>query len=69
METKPKSSRMYPFLVLYDMHTKFFINSIVDIKDEDAHNRLGTKANHAGWIAGVLCSRDSIWRENSANQN
>lgn len=54
METKPKSSRMYPFLVLYDMHTKFFINSIVDIKDEDANNRLGTKANHIGWIAGSL---------------
>jgi hypothetical protein len=54
MEIKPKSSRMYSFLVLYDMHTKFFINSLVDIKDEDAHNRLSTKANHVGWIAGSM---------------
>ena len=41
-------------LSLYDFHTKLFYNSLVDISDEDANNRLGTKANHIAWIAGSL---------------
>jgi len=39
---------------MYDWHSKLFHNVLVDIKDEDAQNRLGTKANHIAWIAGSL---------------
>ncbi len=54
METKTASSRMYSLVILYDMHTTFF-NSVLDgIPDEDAHNRLNTKANHVAWLAGSL---------------
>lgn len=54
METKTASNRMYPLIVLYDMHTTFFSNVIDGISDEDAHNRLNTKANHIAWLAGSL---------------
>lgn len=39
---------------LYDWHTKFFKNVIVDISGPDAVNRLNTKANHVAWLAGSL---------------
>ena len=39
---------------LYDYHTKLFKNSLADISDKDAQNRLGTRANHIAWIAGSL---------------
>ena len=45
---------MYGFLVLYDMHTKFFSRVIDGISDADAHNRLDTKANHMAWLTGSL---------------
>lgn len=54
METKPVSDRMYGFLVLYDMHTKFYHSVLEGIKDEDATKRLDTKANHIAWLAGSL---------------
>src|SRR5687767_457223 len=55
MENKNVSdSRMYSLLVLYDMHTDFFYKALDGIQDKDAHNRLGTKANHIAWIAGSL---------------
>ena len=55
MENKDvNDSRMYSLLVLYDMHTDFFYKALDGLKDEDAHNRLGTKANHIAWIAGSL---------------
>lgn len=54
METKTVSSRMQSLLFLYDMQTPFFAKVIVDISDEDAHNRLQTKANHIAWLAGSL---------------
>ena len=54
METKPVSDRMYGFLVLYDMHTKFYHSVLDGIKDEDATKRLDTKANHIAWLAGSL---------------
>ncbi len=41
-------------MVLYDMHTKFFSNVIVDISEKDANQRLDTKANHMAWLAGSL---------------
>jgi len=42
------------FIRLYDFHTKLFHNVLVDISEEDAINRLGTKANHIAWLAGSL---------------
>jgi hypothetical protein len=54
METKTISNRMYPLIVLYDMHTKFFLKAIEGISDKDAHNRLNTKANHIAWLTGSL---------------
>lgn len=54
MDKKPISSRMYPLVVLYDMHTGFFKKGIAGISDKDSHNRLNTKANHIAWLAGSL---------------
>lgn len=54
MITKPVSNRMFSLLVLYDMHTTYFGNVIAGITDEDAHNRLNTKANHIAWLTGSL---------------
>jgi hypothetical protein len=54
MQTKTASTRMQAIIDLYDMQTKYF-NSVLDgIKDEDAHNRLNTKANHVAWLSGSL---------------
>ena len=49
-----KDSRMSSLIVLYDMHTTYFANVIVDISDKDSHNRLNTKANHIAWLTGSL---------------
>ena len=54
METKPVSNRMYGLLVLFDMHTDYFCNAIDGISNDDAHERLNTKANHIAWLAGSL---------------
>ena len=45
---------MYSLVVLYDMHTTFFKSALDGISDEDAHNRLNTKANHIAWLTGSL---------------
>lgn len=49
-----KDSRMSSVVVLYDMHTTYFPNVIVNISDIDSHNRLNTKANHIAWLTGSL---------------
>lgn len=54
METTPVSNRMYGLAVLYEMNTDFFNRVLDGISDEDAHNRLNTKANHIAWITGSL---------------
>ncbi|UKJ05861.1 DinB family protein [Solitalea lacus] len=55
METlSVKDSRMYAIISLYDIHTKLYRNVIEGISDNDAHNRLNTKANHVAWLAGSL---------------
>ena len=54
MENKPESNRMYSLIVLYDMHTKFLTGAIDGISDNDAQNRLQTKAYHIAWITGSL---------------
>lgn len=54
METRPVSNRMYALLVLFDMHTKFLMSALDGITDDDAHTRLGTKANHIAWLTGSI---------------
>ncbi|TKC06558.1 DinB family protein [Pedobacter polaris] len=54
METKPVSNRMYALLILFDMHTNYYCNAIDGISDDDAQQRLNTKANHIAWLAGSL---------------
>jgi hypothetical protein len=54
METKTVSHRMQSLLALYDMQTRFFLNVIDGISDEDRHQRLNTKANHIAWLTGSL---------------
>lgn len=51
---KTISTRMYPLVILYDMHTKFFYSATEGISDKDAHNRLNTKANHMAWLTGSI---------------
>jgi len=43
---------MFSSGVLFDMHTSFFPKAIEGITDNDAHQRLNTKANHIAWLAG-----------------
>ena len=45
---------MSSILVLFDMQTTYFLNALDGISDQDAHNRLNTKANHVAWLAGSL---------------
>lgn len=54
METTVKNEKIHSFLALYDMQTQFFYNAIEGISDEDAHNRMNTKANHVAWLTGSL---------------
>ncbi len=54
MQTRTVSYKMYAILDLYDMHTGFFSKVIEGISDDDAHNRLNTKANHIAWLTGSL---------------
>lgn len=55
MDTKISNKEsLQTLLVLFDHHTKLFHNSLADISDKDAQNRLNTKANHIAWIAGSL---------------
>lgn len=55
METKTSPKLLMETLInMYDWHTKLYKNSIVGIPDENAQNRLGTKANHISWIAGSV---------------
>jgi hypothetical protein len=41
-------------IILYDLHSRLFLNVLHQITDTDAQNRLGTKANHVAWLAGSL---------------
>lgn len=52
--TTTKKTTIETIMPLYDMHTRLFKNSLLDITDEDAQNRLNTKANHIAWLAGSL---------------
>jgi hypothetical protein len=49
-----KDIRLYAIFDLYDLHTDYFRRVLEGISDDDAHNRLGTKANHVAWLAGSL---------------
>lgn len=52
--TTAKKEALAAFLSLYDYHTNMFYNVIEGITDDDAQQRLGTRANHVAWIAGSL---------------
>ena len=54
MVRKTNSDRIFSLIVLYDMHTNFFFSALDGISDNDAHNRLNTKANHIVWLTGSL---------------
>jgi hypothetical protein len=54
MEQKPVSNRLIGLIDLFDLHTPFLDSALDGISEEDATNRLGTKANHIAWIAGSL---------------
>ncbi len=54
MKLQPVSNRLYALIDLFDMHTPFFGSALDGISDEDATNRLNTKANHIAWLAGSL---------------
>lgn len=54
MEIKTASNRMNSLIVLYDMHSTFFVSVTQGLSDKDAHNRLNTKANHVAWLTGSL---------------
>ncbi|TCD26192.1 DinB family protein [Pedobacter psychrodurus] len=53
MKTTPTSSRMYGFIVLYEMQTDFLIRALDGIDQKDAQKRL-EKANHIAWITGSV---------------
>ena len=57
METKTASTRTEGLLALFDMHTTYFARAIDGISEEDAYNRLNTKANHIAWLAGSLVAQ------------
>lgn len=55
METlKAKDARMETVLATYDLQTPYFSRVLEGISDDDAHQRLGTKANHIAWLSGSL---------------
>lgn len=54
MNSKSNKTALQLILDFYDWHTKVFVNVLDGINDQDAQNRLGTKANHIAWIAGSL---------------
>ncbi len=67
--TATSSSRMQSLIVLYDMQTTFFNNAIDGINDQDAQNRLNTKANHIAWLVGSLVEqRYSLAKELGTEQ-
>lgn len=54
METKTVSNSIYSLIDLFDMHTGFFAKVTEGFSEDDAHNRLNTKANHVAWLTGSL---------------
>lgn len=54
MKITPTSSRMYGFMMLYEMHTDFLLRALAGIDQKDAQKRLNTKANHIAWITGSV---------------
>ena len=55
METlSVQDNRLYSLVTLLDWQTNFFKSAIDGISGIDLHNRLDTKANHVGWLAGSI---------------
>lgn len=65
MNTTTSSTRTEGLLALYDLHTLYFERAIENISDDDAYNRLNTKANHIAWLTGSLVyQRYELIKEN-----
>ncbi len=54
MDKKTASTRTEALLTLFDYQTEYFSRALVDLNDDDMHNRLNTQANHPAWLAGSL---------------
>ncbi|WP_294819790.1 hypothetical protein [uncultured Flavobacterium sp.] len=54
MKAAAKDSRMNALADLYNWQTDFFKSVLDGVPDTDAHDRMGTKANHIAWLAGSL---------------
>src|SRR5687768_11489502 len=54
MDTKTASTKMFSLVVLYDMHSGYYPKAIEGISEENALNRLNTKANNVAWLAGSM---------------
>ncbi len=54
MENTLEKTAIHTLVNMYDWHTKLFRNALEGITEEDAQNRLNTKANHIAWIAGSM---------------
>lgn len=57
MQTNTASTRTVGLLSLFDIQTGYFERALEGISDKDAHQRLGTQANHMAWLAGSLVSQ------------
>ncbi|WP_298894289.1 DinB family protein [uncultured Psychroserpens sp.] len=40
----------------YDFHSKLYLNCLVDIRPDDAQERINQSTNHIAWLAGNLVS-------------
>lgn len=70
MQEPTVSNRMFSHMVLFNMHTDFFPKAIEAITDDDAHQRLYTKANHMAWLSGSFVEqRFELARELGINEN
>lgn len=54
MGTTTVSTRMIGLLAMFDLQTPFLNSALDGLTDKEAHDRLGTKANHIAWLAGTL---------------
>lgn len=57
MEKKTASTRTEGLLALFDLHTDLLGKALVNLSQDDMHNRMGTQANHMAWITGSLVNQ------------
>ncbi|WP_257670041.1 DinB family protein [Parapedobacter tibetensis] len=64
MEISINSDMLKISLQLYRMHTQLFNNAIVDIRADDAKQRLFERTNHIIWMVGNLVN-NRFWLANA----